>query len=71
MMKRKMLSFLAVFFPWVILLIDDNPGGALLALIMQATAIGWIPASMWAWRIVHDKENKGKGKKMEQQENSD
>jgi uncharacterized membrane protein YqaE (UPF0057 family) len=57
-MKRFFMSFLAIFFPWVILLIEDNPGGAFLALILQATAIGWPPASIWAWKIVH-----GKGKK--------
>jgi len=52
-MKRMFMSFIAVFFPWVILLIDDNPGGALVAIILQASVIGWLPASIWAWRIVH------------------
>lgn len=52
--KRTFMSFLAIFFPWAVLLIYDNPGGALLALILQATAIGWIPASMWAWRVSHE-----------------
>lgn len=60
-MKRLMMSFLAIFFPWVILLIDDNPGGALVAVILQASVIGWIPASIWAWKIVH--QNKSKHKK--------
>jgi uncharacterized membrane protein YqaE (UPF0057 family) len=50
------LSFLAIFLPWVVLLIKDNPGGALLALILQATAVGWIPASIWAWNLVHTQE---------------
>ncbi len=52
-MKRFFLSGLAIFLPWVILLMDDNPGGALIALILQATVIGWIPATVWAWRIAH------------------
>ncbi len=52
-MKLFFLSFLAIFFPWVILFLDDNPGGAMVALVMQATLLGWVPASMWAWRIVH------------------
>ena len=52
-MKRLFMSFLAIFFPWVVLLMYDNPGGALVALILQATVIGWIPASVWAWRISH------------------
>jgi hypothetical protein len=56
--KRAFMSFLAIFFPWIILLIDDNPGGAFVALVLQATAIGWIPASVWAWRIVHGTEKK-------------
>jgi uncharacterized membrane protein YqaE (UPF0057 family) len=53
-MNRFFWSMLAIFFPWVVLLMKDNPGGALMALIMQATAIGWIPASAWAWRVVHE-----------------
>lgn len=52
-MKRLFLAFLAIVFPWVVMLIYDNPGGALIAIIMQATIVGWIPASMWAWRTVH------------------
>lgn len=55
MLKRIFWTLLAVFFPWVVLLLDDNPGGALVALIMQATIVGWIPASIWALRVV--KEN--------------
>jgi hypothetical protein len=52
-MKRKIMSVLAIFLPWLVLLIEDNPGGAVVALIMQATIIGWPFASMWAWRIIH------------------
>ena len=51
--KRALMSILAVFFPWIVMLIYDNPGGALVALILQATLIGWIPASVWAWRTVY------------------
>lgn len=39
--------------PWLVLLIKDNPGGAVVALIMQATLIGWPFASIWAWRTVN------------------
>ena len=56
--KSIIMSLLALAFPWVILSIDDNPGGALVALILQATVIGWLPASVWAWRIVHQKPKK-------------
>ncbi len=40
-MTRIFLSFLAIFLPWLALLIKDNPGGALIALIMQVTVFGW------------------------------
>ena len=52
-MKRIIMSILAIFFPWIVLLIKDNPGGALVALVMQATVIGWPFASVWAWRACH------------------
>lgn len=52
-MKRIVMNVLAIFFPWIVMLIEDNPGGALLTLILQATLIGWIPASIWAWQVVH------------------
>ena len=55
-LKRTLMSGLAIFFPWVIMLIDDNPGGFLIAIVLQATVVGWIPASIWAWRIVHGNE---------------
>lgn len=51
-MKRMFLFFLCIFFPWLVLLIYDNPGGAIIALIMQATVIGWLPAFLWARRVV-------------------
>jgi hypothetical protein len=50
MIKRFFWGWLCVFFPWIVLFIYDNPGGAIVAMIMQATVIGWIPASMWAFR---------------------
>lgn len=56
-MKRFFLSVMALGVPWLVFLIKDNPGGALIALIMQATIIGWLPASIWAWRVVHQKQN--------------
>lgn len=59
-MKQITMSILAVFFPWVVLLTEDNPGGAVVALIMQATVIGWPFASVWAWRLVHQKQQNKK-----------
>ncbi|GGI87588.1 YqaE/Pmp3 family membrane protein [Legionella impletisoli] len=52
-MKQILMSILAIFLPWVVMLINDNPGAAIITLVLQATLIGWIPASMWAWRVVH------------------
>ncbi|MFI4919020.1 MAG: hypothetical protein ACHP65_05640 [Legionellales bacterium] len=54
-MKRFFMLFLSGFLPWVVLLMNDNPGGALVAVIMQATLIGWPFAAIWAWRVT--KEN--------------
>ena len=64
-MKSFGKSTLAVFFPWAVMLMDDNPGGALLALILQASVIGWIPATMLAWRVVHEEKHEKKKKKEE------
>lgn len=44
--------FLATFCPAIILFVRDNPFGGLLALVLQSTIIGWIPASIWAWTIL-------------------
>jgi hypothetical protein len=51
--KRMIFSVLAVFLPWLVLLLKDNPGGAGLALLMQATVIGWPFAAIWAWRTIN------------------
>lgn len=53
MIKMMALLFLAIFVPWLVLLVKDNPGGALVALILQASIIGWPFASTWAWKIAH------------------
>jgi uncharacterized membrane protein YqaE (UPF0057 family) len=54
--KNIFINFLAIFFPWIVFLIYDNPGAAFIALIMQTTIIGWIPASIWAWQTIHPKK---------------
>ena len=59
-MKWMLWTFLSVAFPWLVLLLHDNPGGAVVALVMQATAIGWIPATLWAMRTVKEAETKQK-----------
>ena len=52
-MKRIIMSILSVFLPWPVLLMYDNPGGAFVALVMQATVIGWPFATVWAWRVAN------------------
>jgi uncharacterized membrane protein YqaE (UPF0057 family) len=54
MKKRHItLSILAILIPWLVLLIKDEPLMAIIALILQASIIGWIPAAIWAWRSIH------------------
>ena len=50
-MKWISLAFLAVFFPWVSFLREGMLGYAVLAVILQASVIGWIFAIVGAWRI--------------------
>lgn len=56
-MIRLFKLFVCAFFPWLVLLMHDNPGGALIALIMQATIIGWVPAIVWARRVQKKSES--------------
>lgn len=58
-MKRFFLTILALLMPWVVLLIEDNFAGALMALILQLTVIGWIPAAFWALQVLRNKRKKG------------
>ena len=57
-MKRLMMGVLSIFLPWIVLLLYDNPGGAIVALVLQATALGWPIASIWAWRVSHSPRKK-------------
>ena len=49
-MNRVFWSIMAVILPWIVFLINDDPASAGLALFLQATGIGWIPASIWAFK---------------------
>ena len=57
-MKNLFKYFIATFLPWMVLFFYDNPGGAIIAMIMQVSIIGWIPASMWAFRVIKSSEVK-------------
>lgn len=52
--KKMFLMLLAIVVPWVILLMNDNPGGAFVALIMQASVVGWPFAAAWAWKLLKE-----------------
>jgi hypothetical protein len=58
MFIRLLMFILAIFFPWLVLLIYTNLGPALVAFIMQATIIGWIPATIWAWQSIPSAKKK-------------
>lgn len=51
-MKRFLYFLLALLFPWLVFLMEDLPGKALVALGLQASLVGWIFATYWAWGIV-------------------
>jgi hypothetical protein len=57
-MKRLFTAFLAVTVPWLVMLINDNPGAAFVVLVMQVTLIGWPFATIWAWRTAYPPKNK-------------
>ncbi len=57
-MKRIFLITIAIFFPWLAFLLMDEPIKAGLALILQITLIGWIPASAWAINVANSNNKK-------------
>jgi hypothetical protein len=60
---------LIISFPWTVLFANDNPGGAILALILQVTLVGWPFAAYWALRV--NEESKLSGKKDRGRENTE
>lgn len=59
-MKRILLSILAIFFPWIVILFDGKFIASMACLALQLTIIGWIPASIWAFKVaknIHLPEN--------------
>ena len=43
-----MRYLLALFFPWAVFFTMGKIGQGILCLILQLTAIGWLPAAIWA-----------------------
>lgn len=68
-MYKIFMGGLAIVFPWISMLINDNPGGAIVALVLQGSILGWPVASVWAFKIEmkkwdeQDAEKKIKNKK--------
>jgi hypothetical protein len=58
-MKKFFLSLtrlgMATLTPWVAFLLLDSPVRALFALALQASLIGWLPASIWSY-VTHKKQ---------------
>tara|TARA_B110000879_G_C11128221_1_gene494833 strand:- start:828 stop:1115 length:288 start_codon:yes stop_codon:yes gene_type:complete len=51
-MKKFILCFLAVVFPFLVFFIIDLPGAGLVALGLQSTILGWPVAVVWALKHV-------------------
>jgi len=43
-----MRYLLALFLPWLSLILQGKVFSGILCLILQLTVLGWIPASIWA-----------------------
>ncbi|MDX2346671.1 MAG: hypothetical protein QNK11_07375 [Legionella sp.] len=48
-MRQMLFSFLAIFFPWVIFLLEERIGLAFLSMALQVTIIGWFPMIFLAY----------------------
>lgn len=53
-MKGFLFWILALFFPWVIFILEEKPLLMLFGMAMQVTIIGWLPMSILA---VQHREN--------------
>ena len=47
-MKKFILCFISVVFPFITIFVLDLPGAAFVALGLQSTIFGWPVASIWA-----------------------
>ncbi|GJD57065.1 YqaE/Pmp3 family membrane protein [Methylobacterium dankookense] len=48
------MIFVAVFLPWLALILRGRPFQGILCLILQITLIGWLPAAIWAVLVVNN-----------------
>lgn len=49
-----MLYLVALILPPLAMLMSGKPFQAVVALILQVTLLGWIPATIWALFVVHN-----------------
>lgn len=49
-----MLYLIALFFPWLALMLSGRVFAGLICLILQITVIGWIPAFIWAVIVINN-----------------
>ncbi len=49
-----MLYLVAIILPPLAILMSGKPFQAILALVLQITLIGWIPAAIWAIFVAHN-----------------
>lgn len=69
---KGILFILCIFFPWIAFFLMDRPGVGLICLVLQASIIGWIPASIWALKTLHSeiKEERKESTSQQQEQQS-
>lgn len=60
--RKLFLFFIALTFPWALMLKNDNPGAAIAAIVMQITLVGWPFATFWALNTEFKNSDKKKKK---------
>lgn len=48
-----MRYILALFLPWLSLMLQGKIGAGIVCLILQITLIGWLPATIWAFTALN------------------
>ncbi len=56
--KQNNMILIAVLFPWLSFMLRGKILIGILCLILQLTAIGWLPAAIWAVASLLDERNK-------------
>ena len=56
---------IAIVLPFLAILLKGRPLQAILALVLQVTLIGWIPAAVWAISVVNAANADARNKRLE------